>query len=59
MTAASSATMLASSLSATGSSPPVHIALRASPSVAREVLARLEEELQECLAAKGPTPAGP
>jgi hypothetical protein len=37
----------------------VEVKLRASPSVAREVLARLEEELQEYLAAKGPTPAGP
>jgi hypothetical protein len=35
------------------------VKLRASPGVAREVLARLEEELQEYLAARGPTPAEP
>jgi hypothetical protein len=37
----------------------VEVKLRASPSVAPEVLARLEKELQEYLAARGLTPTGP
>jgi hypothetical protein len=37
----------------------VEVKLRASPSVAREVLARLEKELQEHLAGKGPRSVRP
>jgi hypothetical protein len=37
----------------------VEVKLRGSPSVAREVLARLEKELQEHLAGKGLRPAEP
>jgi hypothetical protein len=37
----------------------VEVKLRASPSVAREVVARLEKELQEHLAGKGLRPARP
>ena len=37
----------------------VEVKLRASPSVARGVVARLEKELQEHLAGKGPNPVRP
>jgi len=37
----------------------VRVELRDAPSVARDVVARLEKELQEHLAAKGPRPARP